>query len=511
MKWFEKHLTLAVVLGIGVPCLLASGIVMIVDRASYAAYEKQYDQEAEEIRAAFPALPKEVVLDNDYISYNADGSDIASTKSAYKKSFLYYARDAVVAPLSQDVAQKYEKTDDTMLGEYITGLDRRGGAITFTFRAPTHGDCDIAIAMQTNWVDENGDYHELENITDFINIQSNGLDVKTSEIPLSVSDGFQHLVLKDAHLIKGENTLTFTTNAYNTFGNKDSILYIMPNIRNVVLLTDVDVYMPEFELNVEEFPTDYRLVEIPDLSKVKVLKKIGDPNVTYDEEELTGADFVSYIDYDASKVLIKCSAKVTKEIAVNFDKSAESNTIRGEIDSKQVEIVVTGPDSATITVDGATCTADIELAGSKGLALIKLLGKADGDDDAYDALPASFGMQLEGDDLMLDTAQYFMSTTKANSGTGGSTGPSQTGNTYFAITNEEFLTAFWNWTWNGDECLRLKCTYTINEAQTSITLNSCLAYSRDEWQYLSTKTFTVSPISYGDIPETLSSRLTIYE
>ena len=84
-------------------------------------------------------------------------------------------------------------------------------------------------------------------------------------------------------------------------------------------------------------------------------------------------------------------------------------------------------------------------------------------------------------------------------------GPSQTGNTYFAINSEEYLTAFWNWTWNGDEALCLKCTYTMNGS--SITLNSCLEYNtRDEWQYLSNKTFTVQAISYDDIPTNLTSK-----
>ena len=511
LKWFEKHLTLVVVLGVGVPCLIAAGVVMAVDRASYAAYEKQYDDEAAALRATFPAAPKDAFMDDAYVTYNADGSQIASSKSAYKKSFIYYARDAVVAPLSQEVAQEYEQIDDSYLGECITGLDRRGGAITFSFRTPTYGECDIAIAMKTNWVDEKGVYHELENLTDYINIQTNGLDVKTTNAKLPVADGYKHLILKDAHLIKGENTLTFTTNAYNTFGNKDDVLYIMPNIRNVALLTDVDVYSPVFEVNTDDFPTEYRLVERPDLSMIKIVKKIGDPAVSYAEEELDGTQFPSTIDYEAGKILIKCSALVTKEIAVTFDKSADANTIEGEVDGKQVTIVVTSGDSASITVDGASCTAKVNLTGSKGLASIKLIEKTDGDDDAYDALPKSFGMEYNGDDLELVLIKYFMSTTKANTGTGGTTGPSQTGNTYFAITNEEFLTAFWNWTWNGDECLALKCSYTINEGETSITLTKCLAYTRDEWQYLTNKTFAVSRISASEVPETLSSRLNIYE
>ena len=508
LNWVKSHLNLAVVLGVGVPCLLAAGIVVAVDRASYAAYEAEYEKQAEELRATFPALPKGAVIDNDFLTYNADGSDVSSSKSSYTKSFLYYARDAVVAPLSEQVAQEYVKTDDSMLGEYITGLDRRGGAITFTFRTPSHGYADIAIAMKTNWVDTDGVYHELSNITDYINIQTNGLDVKTENLKLTVSDDFQHLVLKDAFLLKGENTLTFATNAYNTFGNKDSILYIMPNIRNVALLTDVDVYEPVFDYDLADFPTTYRLVENPDLSKIKITKKIGDPEISYAEEEFDGSKVTSIVDFDSAKITLKPSPKVIKEIPFTIDSSAENNTIRGEIDGKPIEIVVTSRTSANISYEGASAVANISLSGKKGFARVALNGKVSGDDAAYDALPASFGMELRDNNLILITANYYMSTTKANSNTNG--GTSQSGNTYFAITNEEYLTAFWNWTYSGDECLALKCTYTINEAETSITLNSCLAYTRNEWQYLTSKTFNVTAISALDVPETLSSRLTLY-
>ncbi len=56
----------------------------------------------------------------------------------------------------------------------------------------------------------------------------------------------------------------------------------------------------------------------------------------------------------------------------------------------------------------------------------------------------------------------------------------------------------------------MKCTYTMNGS--SITLNSCLEYNtRDEWQYLSNKTFTVQAISYDDIPTNLTILGEVFE
>ena len=140
LEFVKKNLTRVVVIGVAAACVLGAGIVLIADRVAYANYEANYEKEAEELRATFPALPKSVIMDDNYVTFSADGSEVASTKSPYKKSFIYYARDAVIAPLNQNVAVEYERTDDTLLGEYMTGLDRKGGAITFTVQPqnPSH-------------------------------------------------------------------------------------------------------------------------------------------------------------------------------------------------------------------------------------------------------------------------------------------------------------------------------------------------------------------------------------
>ena len=496
----------SIAIGLAGLAVVAAGSVMIADRAKYAAYEDKYNKEQAELLATFPAKPKAVALDNDFLKFDEDGGKVVKSKSKYKKDFTFYARDAAIAPANSDVAQEYVKIDDTYLGEAISGLDRKGGAVSFSILTKDHGYSDIDVALRTNWVDDDGKYVEMKDLSSYIKIQVNGLEVDASSIDLSDSREFSHFIMKDTFLLKGENTVTFTTSAYNPYKNKETYLYVMPDIRNLTVMTDVDVYLAEYEVNADEFPTSYRLCELPDVSKIKVTKRLGNPEDAkhYKEENGDGSKYAYSIDYANSKVLLKCSPKSVQAIDVTIDKSASSNTFTGTLSNKDASIVLTSENEISATIDGKSCTAKVSLSG-KGLARIKVLEKLSGDDEAFAALPKSIGIEDDNGTLKIVTTRYYMSTTKANTGTGGTTGPSQTGNTYFAINCEEYLTAFWNWTWNGDEALCLKCTYTMNGS--SITLNSCLEYNtRDEWQYLSNKTFTVQAISYDDIPTNLTSK-----
>ena len=229
-----------VVLGAAGVAVLVAGIAFAVTGIQYAQYSKKYDAEAKELENKFARAPEEVFMDDEYVTFN--GTNVADTKSAHGDNVVVLnARAAKVAPLSDTTAQTYVPTNDDF-EDAISGLNRKGGAISFTIEAENHSLGDIEIAFMTNWVDENGTYHGLENITDYIKIQINKLDVKTEECELSDSrEEWSHLILKDTNLIEGQNTLTITTSAYNSFGNKDDILYVMPDIRNVTFMADVGI------------------------------------------------------------------------------------------------------------------------------------------------------------------------------------------------------------------------------------------------------------------------------
>ena len=236
--------------GLGVVAVGVAGGTFLVSKSNYDHYEKSYNKGVEEVKANFPALPESVFIDNDFISYS--GGEVSSSKSNFQNAYVYgvSSKDVSIAPLNKDRAGKIEKLDENenALSEYYTGLDARGGAITFNINTEKYGTADIEIALRTNWVDEKGEYHELKNITDYIKIQINKLEVKTEEQELPADrESFTSLILKGTHLIPGLNTLTLTTSAYNDYGNKDNILYVMPDIRNVTVLTDTTIIQTSAE------------------------------------------------------------------------------------------------------------------------------------------------------------------------------------------------------------------------------------------------------------------------
>lgn len=273
--------------------IAVSSIVFFKSKSEYDAYEKKYEADMEAVKAAFPALPEKVLIDNTFISYS--GGAVSKTKSEYKSSYIFSARDAIVKPLSEEQGAEYLKLDDdgNALSECISGLNRKGGAITFNIEVSAYGMSDIAISMRTSWFthyvncQECGNevyksdckcektrgwlcsacqkalsnagnslsyykdneapvveptYFGLENITDYIKIHVNKLEVVTEDVELDEDEEyFSSLILKNTRLLKGINTITISTDAYNTLDNKDTYLYVMPEIRNLTVLTNTEV------------------------------------------------------------------------------------------------------------------------------------------------------------------------------------------------------------------------------------------------------------------------------
>ena len=62
LEFVKKNLTKVVVIGVAAIALVGAGTWVLADRLAYAAYEKSYDEAAEELRATFPAVPKEVLM-----------------------------------------------------------------------------------------------------------------------------------------------------------------------------------------------------------------------------------------------------------------------------------------------------------------------------------------------------------------------------------------------------------------------------------------------------------------
>lgn len=246
MKFIRRHLTLIVGVCLAIAALAIAGISFGTSKADYDNYLKDYNKDLDELKAKQAALPEQVFINDDYVEYSDDGLEVSSSTSAYQKGYIMYAGDAAVAPLNANRAEEIRRIDgdDTPLGKYITGLDRSGGAITFSFDTEKNGMSDICLAIRTNWKDNSGAYVAYDNITDYIKIHMNKLEVTTTKVKLDSDREFHHLVLKNTYLIQGTNTLTITTEAYNPYHDNEqsnTILYIMPDIRNVAVMSEVNL------------------------------------------------------------------------------------------------------------------------------------------------------------------------------------------------------------------------------------------------------------------------------
>lgn len=231
---------------------IVAGSAFGKSKGEYNAYLKEYEATQEKLKGDVPQLPKSIVIDNGYVSYGNSG--ITSSKSAYTNKAVYYASDAKVAPLNDAksaIINKIDAESDDPLDEYITALDRSGGAITFKIVAEETGLADVAIEMASHWLNDQKEIIEIANLSDQIKIQFNKLEVKTEDICLPAlteqAEEFTTVVLKDVLLLKGTNSLTFTTSAYNPYKVDDAnaILYVMPDIRNVAVMSSVELIAPE--------------------------------------------------------------------------------------------------------------------------------------------------------------------------------------------------------------------------------------------------------------------------
>ena len=254
--FLKKHTVGAFAIVVGVAAVAVAGINFLKFNADYDAYVKEYERMEEEVNSKFAKAPESVVIDNSFVTY-ADGK-VSSTSSTFKKSYIFGARDAVINPLNVNKGAEYVTLDDNgnVLSECISGLDRMGGAINFNFTTDHYGYGDIEISMRTSLLDKQNNLVGLENITDYIKIQMNRMEVKTVELELETSTDFTSLVLKNCFLLEGDNVVTFTTSAYNPINasgtgssdqgnNNTGVLYVMPEIRNLTVFTDVNIVIAE--------------------------------------------------------------------------------------------------------------------------------------------------------------------------------------------------------------------------------------------------------------------------
>ena len=224
----KKHLVLSVAILLGVTAVLVAGISFLASYVSYTVYSKNYDKMKADLLVNSPQPPEKVLRDNEYVAYDDANGSIISTKSSYGSTYLLSARDAEID--LDDGQPEFVSLSGTSW-EVATGFTK-GGSITFKINVASSGMSDVDVYL--GW----GEYKNIEeiaNLVDYVNIKFNGFSVTTADFDLPKDGSLQQLVLKNAKLITGENTLVFET----TVSSNNN--FIMPAIAAVTFITDVDL------------------------------------------------------------------------------------------------------------------------------------------------------------------------------------------------------------------------------------------------------------------------------
>lgn len=229
VNFVKKHLVASIAIVLGAAAVIISSVSFISSAVSYAEYEKEYERTKEEINAILPQLPKEILYDDEFAEYDDSDKSVVNSKSQFNGSYVLDAHDAEIELETAGAEATFAEVAGTSW-ELAKGFTK-GGSMTFALETAHYGESDIDIVLNIGEVTS----QTISNLTDYVIIEINSLQVSTVNFALAKTGEFAHLVLKGTHLLSGSNTLVFKTSVSS--GNN----FIMPGIRNVTFFTDVEV------------------------------------------------------------------------------------------------------------------------------------------------------------------------------------------------------------------------------------------------------------------------------
>ena len=237
-----RHLVLCVAILIGTVAIVVSGVSFLKSYNDYQKYSKEYEENKKALLANIPQYPEEVIKDNKYIEYDDAACSIISTKSSYKNTYLLNIDDAEI---NLDEGEPEYVAFGNTSWEVATGF-KKGGTITYKINTTSYGMSDIDVYLGMGEVNTT-----IDNLIDFITIKINGLPVTTVDFDLPKDGSLQQLVLKNTHLITGENILEFATSVADveTQGREETIIrsdFVMPAIPAVTFITNVGLAQQRF-------------------------------------------------------------------------------------------------------------------------------------------------------------------------------------------------------------------------------------------------------------------------
>lgn len=229
--WILNHLKLVLGIVTFTVTFVVIGVVMLSSYNSYQDYEKRYNATDLEVRSAAAASPNRIEFEDDYVTYNNDGS-VKSTKSSYKNSFTAWAEDLKVTSSSSEKLV----VGDSLLNSYIPNLSAGGKiALNLTLSEKSFVDIDFVISSDVESQTDEGTVYGVKDLLSSVTFSINGENMEeTIDI---VSDGpglnWQHLVMAGFALPAGDLTIEIQSQS-----NKSKL---MPAVRNITVIANADV------------------------------------------------------------------------------------------------------------------------------------------------------------------------------------------------------------------------------------------------------------------------------
>ena len=221
--WILNHLVIVLAVLVFVPTIIISACIIVKSYNVYQAYEAVYNENDLEVRSLFDAQPTNIVIQDKFVSYKADGT-VRSSKSSYKNNLTAYPEDFTVT-----TEQTEYVTEDGFLD-----LSEKGGKVVLKFTLPERSFMDIVfnVSSQNTYIEDGKEKYGVKDLLGSVNFVINGQTME-EEVTLTNksadSPEWHNLVMRGFALPEGNVTVEI-----KSLTNK---VALMPQIRSITFFT----------------------------------------------------------------------------------------------------------------------------------------------------------------------------------------------------------------------------------------------------------------------------------
>ena len=231
LNWIVNHLRITLAIVTFTVTVVVIGCVMLGSYQSYQKYEAKYNANDLEIRAKLSAEPKRIDIQDDFVSYKADGS-IKSKKSSNKNVYTAWSENLNVQANQDDILV----TGDSVLDSYVDSLKVEGTvSLNLTLSEKSFVDIVFVVSSEKENTDGDETYYGVKDLISNVDFIVNGATME-GDIDLKNSGNgveWHSLVMGGFALPEGELNIQIK--------NKSGKFDLMPQLRNITLFANAEI------------------------------------------------------------------------------------------------------------------------------------------------------------------------------------------------------------------------------------------------------------------------------